>query len=606
VSGSYVGGGLATVPPPPIFRVDGATDRALYIGFVSPGTPPAGEQISLHLAFDDPEAGADARSRLVEDRRRAQDACPDPHTRCRPCGATTAPRAPGMETAAAPAEIVPPHHSAVTAWEYWNGGAWAPAAVIDDTRSFTLDGAVVIAIPDAWAARTLDGVSETLFYARCRLVSGELDTPPRLRAIAVNSVEVEQAHAAWQTWKIAPAAAVTGTPPPPGTAIGVRFVVGDDGRISALSFVDEDPRVTVLAFEKPPGEGRLTLEAVSPGRGTGAPHLRVTLPDPPLVASTLRVLTIEGDGARRWDRRADFHASHRVDAHYAADPGRGVLDFGDGEHGRAVPSGARVLAAYHATLAQAGTLPPKASFTLEDSPHNRAAIADLAQAQQDIAAAASPVAIAGGQAMETLAHAIGRAIDERESTARAVTLADYERLARLTPGTRVARASARANVRPGLGCVAASGHVVVLVVPDSGAPRPMPTAGLRQAVARHLSRLRVIGTRVEVVGPEYVEVAVKATLTAFPRVSRTDVRARAVAALAAFFDPLRGGPDGTGWPFGRDVYRSEVLEILDRTEGVDRVESLGLVVEGCDGQCGNVCLPASGLVAVGVHQIEVI
>jgi hypothetical protein len=134
----------------------------------------------------------------------------------------------------------------------------------------------------------------------------------------------------------------------------------------------------------------------------------------------------------------------------------------------------------------------------------------------------------------------------------------------------------------------------------------MPTLGLRAAVSRYLSRRRIVGTRVEVVGPEYVEVAVRAVVAAFPRLNKTDIRARVIAALSTFFDALRGGPDGTGWPFGRDVYRAEVLEILDRTEGVDRVESLAFIVDGCAGHCGNVCLPANGLVAGGPHQIEVV
>jgi hypothetical protein len=147
---------------------------------------------------------------------------------------------------------------------------------------------------------------------------------------------------------------------------------------------------------------------------------------------------------------------------------------------------------------------------------------------------------------------------------------------------------------------------MVLIVPDSGAARPAPSRGLRASVTRYLSRRRIVGTRVEVIGPEYVEVAVRATVAAFARLNKSEIRARVITALNRFFDALRGGPDGTGWPFGRDVYRAEVLEILDRTEGVDRVESLAFTVDGCAGHCGNVCLPANGLVAAGPHQIEVV
>jgi hypothetical protein len=47
--------------------------------------------------------------------------------------------------------------------------------------------------------------------------------------------------------------------------------------------------------------------------------------------------------------------------------------------------------------------------------------------------------------------------------------------------------------------------------------------------------------------------------------------------LAAFLHPLTGGPDGTGWEFGRDVYASEVCQFLERVPGVDYVKSLRLI-----------------------------
>jgi predicted phage baseplate assembly protein len=609
VSVQYTGRGVAPAPPPPIFRAGGGASQALYLGFQVTGVPEVGAQLSLYLAFEGVDADLDARSRLLDEGRRAIEACRDPQGHCRPCG-TTAEEADGDDAVPPPTPEVPlRHHSAVTTWEYWHGdnARWEAVVAVDDTRSFTLDGTVVITIPDGWTARTLDGIAEPLLYLRGRLVSGELDVPPVLRAVGVNSVEVEQAHPVSQTWKIAPSVTIGGTPPTLGALTGLRLHFGDDGRIDALAFVDEEPRLAILELEKKPGiEGRLTIEAVVAGRASGTPNLRLTLADRPVVASTFRLLSLEGDRWRVWQRRTDFFSSRRSDAHDVLDASRGVVDFGDGEHGRVVPDRARVFATYGVTLAELGNLPAGASFTLDDSPRNRALLTDVPAARQQIAAAVSPVPIVGGQAMETLAHAIGRAIDDREASHRAVTLADYETLALHTPGTRVARASARANVRPGLGCVSAGGHVSVLIVPDSGAARPSPTVGLRNAVSRYLSRRRIIGARVEVLGPDYVEVAVRATVAAFPRLNKAEVRARAVAALNTFFDPIRGGPDGTGWPFGRDVYRSEVLETLDRTEGVDRVESLALVVEDCDGQCGNVCLPSNGLVAAGRHQIEVV
>jgi hypothetical protein len=111
---------------------------------------------------------------------------------------------------------------------------------------------------------------------------------------------------------------------------------------------------------------------------------------------------------------------------------------------------------------------------------------------------------------------------------------------------------------------------------------------------------------VEVVGPTYLGVTVKATVRGHLGVDRQALAGRVTAALDAFFDPLTGGPDGSGWPFGRDVYRSEVLQVIDGTEGVDHVLSLDLVAEGRPPQCANVCLSPTDLVDPGPHQIEVV
>jgi predicted phage baseplate assembly protein len=131
----------------------------------------------------------------------------------------------------------------------------------------------------------------------------------------------------------------------------------------------------------------------------------------------------------------------------------------------------------------------------------------------------------------------------------------------------------------------------------------MPSPGLVRAVGAYLERRRVLGTSVEVAAPVYVDVTVRAALRLRPRASPTETVRRARAALDQFFHPLTGGPDGTGWPLGRDVYRSEVLQVLDGTAGVEHVESLELL--GRDGKalCGNVCVGPRGLVAAGGHEI---
>ena len=145
-----------------------------------------------------------------------------------------------------------------------------------------------------------------------------------------------------------------------------------------------------------------------------------------------------------------------------------------------------------------------------------------------------------------------------------------------------------------------------MVLPNLPLDRPTPSTGLRRKLAQYLTPRRVIGTRVEVIGPAYVEVIVQAQVQALRNVNKTDLTRRIVIELNRFFDPLTGGPNGTGWPFGRDVFRSEVLQRIDETTGVDNVLAMALIA-GCGGpQCGNLCLRPNELVAAGGHQIAVV
>jgi predicted phage baseplate assembly protein len=171
---------------------------------------------------------------------------------------------------------------------------------------------------------------------------------------------------------------------------------------------------------------------------------------------------------------------------------------------------------------------------------------------------------------------------------------------------RLARAYAIPNLHPDYACMKAPGVITLVVLPYLPLGRPLPCPGLLQAVRAYLSSRRVLGTRIVVVGPRYVTVSVRARLQASNGVALEDVQRRATEALNTFLHPLAGGPDGTGWPFGRDVYRSEILQVLDETPGVDHVLSLELVGEDGVEQCGNFCLGPLGLIDAGEHRIEVV
>jgi hypothetical protein len=125
----------------------------------------------------------------------------------------------------------------------------------------------------------------------------------------------------------------------------------------------------------------------------------------------------------------------------------------------------------------------------------------------------------------------------------------------------------------------APGHVSVIIVPAGreGYPRPQPTIGLLWLVQNYLERRRLVATRVHVVAPRYFRVSVRLTLVLKPdalTLEADDVRREAEQAVKKFLHPLTGGPEGTGWPFGRNVYVSELYELLDRLPLVDHVTNV--------------------------------
>jgi hypothetical protein len=259
--------------------------------------------------------------------------------------------------------------------------------------------------------------------------------------------------------------------------------------------------------------------------------------------------------------------------------------------------------------------------------------------------------LSAGADAESLNHAAGRAVLGLQHPTRAITTADYEALALETPGTAIARVRALPNRVADYPCLAAPGVVTVIVVPDQRGPQPLPSAGLRDIVYRYLDRRRLVGTHIAVVAPSYLVVQVTATVKLLPGASRERVQADVIAALNRFLHPLTGGPAAIasvaraaqlarpappaqritpglivaattiqpsavssaapappetppGWPFGRDVYRSEILQVISGVAGVDNVLQLSLSGDGGQGQCGNLCVGPTQLVVSGTHMIE--
>jgi Baseplate J-like protein len=598
---------------------------AFYLGLTA--ALPVGEPVQLCFTFADGHSGFKERLRLIRQAQEMEKRC-NPKTD-NPCEGRCA-KSPATSSQASANVQTPPHYGVRTSWQYQSmaGGElqWvtldpAQDQVLDDTRAFTLDGTVTFSIPGPMAQASVGAVAAQSYYLRCVFEAGSFDAAPSLQNIAFNGALAEQTVSATGALAIDPNATIVYSPqgpPVPNTITTLNLSIDPQtGNIVKLTFgagSATDPQFRILNLTAPAAgkAGLLCVEAVFAGLGTGFPYQQVTLADAPIEPSTVHLYSLEDGAWRAWELRTDFFASTRKDSHAILNATTGAIRFGNGEKGRVPPPDCAIFATCSATRAQAGNLAASAITGLADSPHNHAILYDptavpdgWTQLNNELDAVTHLAAAWGGAAAETIDQAAGEADQLVESSGRAVTLADYERLALITPGTRIARVTAIAGMHPDFPCFQAPGMITVIVLPYLPQGSPTPTPGLLRAVSAYLRPRRVIGSRVEVVGPTYLEVAIQATVQSMTGANKTTLQQAIVAALNNFLDPLVGGPDGTGWPFGRDVYRAEIMKVIDAVPGVNYITSLSLLADGGQPQCGNVCLGPTWLVEAGAHQITV-
>jgi hypothetical protein len=301
------------------------------------------------------------------------------------------------------------------------------------------------------------------------------------------------------------------------------------------------------------------------------PGQRLVLPD---AAGRLltAVLKLAGD---EWNAVVDFTSGGSRDRIFLLDRPDGALVFGDGLTGRIPRPGGDVLVGYTIGGGRDGNggrtgnwLPVDGSVPVHG--------ANLVQAD-------------GGADPETVAQARDRAAGALGEVTRAVTAEDFVTLAVTTPGVPVGRAYAAVGEHPGFPCARVPGAVSVHVVPavprvdfatPGFVPAPQPDPGLLHAVARRLGEARLLTAEVFVRAPAYRVVRLRADLSGTPA-DRAKVSTVVGEALRRFLDPLVGGGDGTGWPFGEALRPSALLRAAQQALG--DLADVAAVAIGIDG-----------------------
>lgn len=136
-------------------------------------------------------------------------------------------------------------------------------------------------------------------------------------------------------------------------------------------------------------------------------------------------------------------------------------------------------------------------------------------------------------------------------------------------------------------------HVSMVILPapginpaSSSPAGPQPSQNQMDALLGFLDERRVLSTRIHVTGPWYVPVAASVVVARQPDVRDADMQAAVQSALANLFSPLPTAA-GQAWPFGRDVFLSEIYDVLEQLPGLDFATGLFLASSytGSDPKC---------------------
>ena len=439
-------------------------------------------------------------------------------------------------------------------WEAWTGTGWTACDVDrDETGGMNKPGDVILHVPDTHEASIL--ARNRAGWLRCRLLVPEENQPtytasPRIRSLSA-------------------------------------FTIGGTARMVHAQVIRDEEI----------------------GISDGTPAQRFPLQRRPVVPweEPGRLQVIDDTGVSDWSAVEHFAESDTDDAVFHLDSFAGEVHLGP-----AVRQG-------DGSLRQYGAVPTKGShLRLSVYRTGGGVTGNVATGQVRVLKTSVPyisrvenrAPAVGGARAEDIEDAKLRGPLVLRSRGRAVTAEDFVELTK-----QVAPEIARVH------CLGTdTGGVRVLVVPyvagDSVGRirrddlKPLPESLTR--ISAYLDERRLIGTRMVIEPPEYQWITAVVSVRARPRYRAEEVRQDVLRAIYRLFDPLEGGPEGTGWPFGRSVQAHEVNAALARIPGVDMAEEVSVQLFPADPATGRrgsavqrLPLPPTSLVFSYEHQVRV-
>lgn len=355
------------------------------------------------------------------------------------------------------------------------------------------------------------------------------------------------------------------------------------------------PRIESIRLNTAPVIQKKRLTNLVLGKSDGLPGQIFKLPETPVLRRSLKLAL-----ADEWNEVEDFDGSKPESAHFILDSLKGEIRFGDGLRGKIPTKDTEIrVIKYEIGRGECGNLPADSNWIVkEKSIEGLKKVFNLEPAT-------------GGKDEESIDKAFERFIKDLRVPYRAVTSEDFEYIARETPGLRVAQAKAIPNFNPH-SKTKEDGIVTVVVIPfsplDTFKTPPRSSKIFRKAIAKHLEEHRLLGTLVYVVSPVYVRVEIQVILGISKGFSEEKIKKDVRSRINLFLHPTKGDFSGNGWPVGKNVYRSEIHQLIMEIEGVDFVEKIEISAQKNAKLNENGDLELASKIATvysGEHSVEI-
>ncbi len=446
-------------------------------------------------------------------------------------------------------------------WEYFGDRGFEPVPIeSDDTAQLTANGIVQLDVPTGWQASRPDvlGDGEPLFWLRLRLANG---TPGQSAPVSSIIPHVVRATALESHRN--------------------EFPLAEGGNIAKTAQLAHTPVVAeTIVLEVDEGASPVDLFA---------------LPSSELAARS-------GGSWRQWELVETLAGKSPEARVFTLDPLTGVLAFGDGVNGAALPPSVRGVAvrSYATTSGAAGNIAPG---DLDRMVRNLSGIDELSNIEPG----------EGGADTETVATAERRGPGEIKARGRAVTAGDVRLLAESTPGANILRAFAHPGVDPNYPDAEIAGTVGIFVMAQRhpslpAAKPPYASSSALAAVARHIPQsVGPAGARVAVGNPDYQTVAVEGIVSLKPGSDAQLIGSLIRSAIDEWLDPQSEHPAYGWWELGDTLRHADLNHLV---LGVDNVvvaaPFLAFRVDGiASDPCGDVALRQYALPWPATHSLRV-